>query len=178
MKYGCIELMKKPIVTLIMATTLDGKIAKDSEHFPDWTGKADMKYFVQRTKEIGVVIMGSKTFKTINKGLKDRLLIVMTRIPEKFEKIEGVQFTNNSPEEILERLAGKGVEEVALAGGRMINTLFVEKNLIDRAELTISPLIFGQGMGVFADGVEVKMELELAEKLSEEVVKVHYKIKK
>ena len=55
-------------VVLLMATTVDGIIAKDVDEFIDWTGKEDKKYFVKITKEAGVVIMGSTTYKTIGKG--------------------------------------------------------------------------------------------------------------
>jgi len=30
-------------VTLVMALTLDGKIGRSPDHFPDWTGKEDKK---------------------------------------------------------------------------------------------------------------------------------------
>ena len=52
-----------------MAITADGKIAKSSDHFPDWTSKEDKKMFVEVTKEHGVVIMGDKTFFTFPKPL-------------------------------------------------------------------------------------------------------------
>ena len=30
-------------VSLMVAITADGKIARDVDHYPDWTGKADKK---------------------------------------------------------------------------------------------------------------------------------------
>ena len=52
-------------VSLLMAQTLDGKIAKDANHFPDWTESADKKFFRARTKESGVMIFGRTTFETL-----------------------------------------------------------------------------------------------------------------
>ena len=46
-------------VILLMALTVDGKIAKDSNHFPDWTGKADKKLFVAVSKKIMEVLLGT-----------------------------------------------------------------------------------------------------------------------
>jgi dihydrofolate reductase len=57
-------------VTLIMAMTADGKIARHNRHFPNWTGRADKRMFKQLTTQAGVVIMGSGTFATIGKDRK------------------------------------------------------------------------------------------------------------
>jgi dihydrofolate reductase len=65
-------------VIMMMAMTLDGKIAKSSDHFPDWTSKEDKKLFAKTSKEAGVVIMGDKTFFTFPAPLKDRLNVVFT----------------------------------------------------------------------------------------------------
>ena len=62
-------------IILMMAMTADGKIAKNSDHFPDWTSKEDKKMFMRVTKEVGVVIMGDKTFFTFPKALPERLLV-------------------------------------------------------------------------------------------------------
>lgn len=62
-------------VTLLMAMTLDGKIGKSHDHFPDWTGKADKTLFVRLTKKAGVIIMGSKTFDTIGRPLPNRKIL-------------------------------------------------------------------------------------------------------
>ncbi len=48
-------------VILLMAMTLDGKIARTHSELVDWTGKKDKQYFVTVTRDAGVVIMGSKT---------------------------------------------------------------------------------------------------------------------
>ena len=63
-------------VTLLMALTLDGKIAKDPDHYPDWTGKEDKKLFAEISKKAGVVIMGSKTFDTFGKPLPNRKNVI------------------------------------------------------------------------------------------------------
>ena len=44
-------------VILLMAMTLDGKIAKNDHHFPDWTGSADKKLFVEITKKAGEIFL-------------------------------------------------------------------------------------------------------------------------
>lgn len=164
-------------VTLLMAMTLDGKIAKDSDHFPDWTGKADKKFFMERTKEAGCLIMGSKTFDTIGRPLPGRKNVIMTR-KERDSEWENLVFTADSPQEILANLKSEGYEEAILGGGAQINTLWAEGGLIDEVVLTISPLFFGQGMGLFSEEVELNLELVELTTLDDDLVCVHYKVLK
>lgn len=160
-----------------MAQTLDGKIAEDSDHFPDWTGQADKRFFMERTKQAGVMIMGHSTYKTIGRPLPGRKTVVMTRSPKESE-YENLEFTNASPKEILKNLSDEGFEEVILAGGTQINTLFAEAELIDELLITVSPLFFGSGLGVFADHIQMNFSLEIHRALDERVILLHLSVKK
>ncbi|NDE68363.1 dihydrofolate reductase, partial [bacterium] len=65
---------------IIAALTADGFIARDAGHSPfNWTSKEDKARFIHLTKEAGVVVLGSATFATFPKPLKDRRNIVYTR---------------------------------------------------------------------------------------------------
>jgi len=163
-------------VTLLMALTLDGRIGKDSDHFADWTEKADKKLFVELTKRAGCLIMGSKTYDTIGRPLPGRKNIVLTRSPEKRENIEDLVFTSDSPEKILEDLASQGFGEVILAGGTQVNTLFAKKNLIDEIIVTIAPIMFGQGLGLFTEDIEMNLELLETKPLGENSLYARYKV--
>jgi len=158
-----------------MAITLDGKIAKSSDHFPDWTGKADKKFFMERTKQAGCLVMGSKTYDTIGRPLPGRKNVIMTRSPRDSEH-ENLEFTSQSPAKILEGLKEENFKEVILAGGAQINTVWTQAGLIDEILLTISPLVFGQGMGLFNDEVDLNLELCELTKLDENLVCVRYKV--
>ena len=116
---------------LLMAQTLDGKIAKYADHFPDWTGKADKQLFVRETRQAGAIIMGSKTYDTIGKPLPGRRNIVMTRNAKRVSQWENLVYTSLAPRAILENLEKDGYQRVVLAGGARINTLFAEAGLID-----------------------------------------------
>jgi len=148
-------------LTMLMAMTLDGKIGKNPDHFPDWTGKADKKLFVELTRKAGVVIMGSKTFDTIGIPLPGRKNIILTRDKSRKSEWDNLLFTDASPKEIVANLEKEGFSEAILAGGARINSLFAEENLIDEIIVTISPKIFGTGMSLFSS--ELSLELELKE---------------
>ena len=146
-------------VILLMASTVDGKIARASSQFVDWTGKADKKYFVAQTKKAGVMIMGSKTYDTIGKPLPGRLNIVMTRDKSRQSDYDNLIFTDMSPVKILEDLALGGYTVAALVGGATVNALFARDNLITQLHLTIVPRLFGSGLSIFAPPLDLDIGL-------------------
>jgi len=145
-------------VILLMAMTLDGKIARDSTELVDWTGKADKQYFVQVTREAGVVIMGSRTFDTIGKPLPGRKNIVMTRNQDRKSRMENLVFTKRSAREIIRELNEEGIEKVILIGGATVNSLFARENLITQIHVTIVPALFGRGLSLFREPMDIKLE--------------------
>lgn len=166
-------------VILLMAITLDGKIAQSSDHFPDWTGKADKKYFMERTKQAGCLIMGRTTYDTIGRPLPGRKNVIMTRSPRGSAHDTSVlEFTSQPPAILLQQLEKEGFKEVILAGGAQINTLFAKAGLIDEIILTISPLVFGSGLSLFNEAVELSLELEELTTLDENLVLVRYQVAK
>lgn len=146
-------------VILLMALTLDGKIGKTPDHFPDWTGREDKRLFVELSRKAGAVIMGSRTFDTIGFPLPDRKNIIMTRDKSRISRWKNLVFTDASPVSIVEDLEKEGFSEVILAGGALVNSLFAEEGLIDEIIVTISPKIFGYGISLFTP--EISMELAL-----------------
>ncbi|WP_020586904.1 dihydrofolate reductase family protein [Desulfobacter curvatus] len=148
-------------VILLMASTVDGKTAKDSSQLVDWTGKADKKYFVEQTKKAGVMIMGSNSYDTLGSPLPGRLNIVMTRDKSRQSDHDNLIFTDLSPAEILEDLELKGYTSVALIGGATINTLFARDNLITQVHLTMVPRLFGSGLSLFAPPLDLDTDLTL-----------------
>jgi len=146
-------------VILLMASTVDGKIARDSSQFVNWTGKADKKYFVEQTKKAGVMIMGSKTYDTIGNPLPGRLNIVMTRDKSRQSDQDNLVFTDLPPALILEDLALRGYTSAALVGGATVNALFARDNLITQVHLTLVPRLFGSGLSIFAPPLDLDLNL-------------------
>jgi dihydrofolate reductase len=163
-------------VTLLMALTLDGKIAKDSNHYPDWTGKEDKKLFAGISKKAGVVIMGSKTFDTFGKPLPKRKNIVLTRNKNRKSEWENLVYTAKKPSEILKDLEAENNSNVILAGGATINSLFAREKLINKIIVTVSPKIFGYGISLFTEDISMDLELEAVERVSPNLVCLKYKV--
>ena len=163
---------------LLMAVTVDGMIARDDAHFPDWTGRADKRLFVQITKKAGVIIVGSKTFDTIGKPLPQRLMVVMTRNRARRSRWDNLEFTGLPPAELLADLERRGYREAVLAGGATINDLFAQQHLIDEIRITVSPLAFGRGITLFNSRLDLALHLRTVQELEGGLVHLVYDVRK
>jgi len=155
--------------------TLDGKIAKNSDHFPDWTSREDKKYFAKVSREAGVVIMGDKTFFTFPSPLRERLNVVFT-LDENPKEIENVKWVKGEPENVLKELEEMGYSLAILGGGSFINGMFLKHKLIDEIHITVEPKIFGDGLGLFKGDFDVNLRLIDCEKINEDSMVLKYKV--
>ncbi len=166
----------RSMIVMLMAATVDGKIARHSDHFPDWTGSPDKRMFKTLTMQAGVVIMGSRTFDNIGGPLPGRKHVVLTRHPEKRKPIAGVSFTADAPPQIAAGLYKQGYKQAVLAGGTMVNTLFARAGLIDEVIITIAPRLFGQGLSLFNAPVNMELALEDCHLIETNTVYLKYKV--
>jgi dihydrofolate reductase len=163
-------------VLLIAAITANGQIAQNvAQSSLDWTSKEDKKFFSEKTKEVGVVIMGRKTFETIGRPLKDRKLIVLTEKPG--EIMEGVEYVNKPVKELLDDLGVRGIARVVIGGGSNVYSTFLREGLVTDVYLTIESLLFGQGIPLASGFDRIDMSLAEVTRLGEGTVLLHYTIK-
>lgn len=163
-------------IILLMAMTADGLVARHSMQFVDWTGKEDKQYFVRITREAGAMIMGSKTFDTIGRPLPGRKNIVMTRDKTRQSHDPALIFTDAPPSRIIQDLAAQGHRSAALVGGPMINTLFIQERLVDEIHVTLVPRLFGQGMTMFSQPLDVQLEVMGIQTITPAHVLIQYKV--
>lgn len=158
-----------------MATTADGKIAKDKNQLADWTSKEDKRLFVETSKEFGIIMMGENTFRTFPKPLPGRLNVVFSR--NGGEDIEGLlRYVQGEPETVLADLEKLGYKKALLGGGAFLNSLFLKKKLISEIILTIEPKIFGTGISLFSEDLEADLVLLENRQLNENTVMLRYKL--
>lgn len=164
-------------VTLIAAISADGKIAERTDQSSmDWTSKEDKQFFVEKTKEAGTLVMGRKTFATINKGLKGRRIIVLTRDPSKELPIPGVEFTSEEPVALVRRLENEGVAELVLGGGASVYGQFLNAGLVTEVYLTVEPFLFGGGVPLAQGFDRVALKLESVQQLNSQTILLHYAV--
>jgi len=161
-------------VTLIMATTIDGKIAKNSNHFANWTSPEDKKSFVEISKEFGLIMMGNKTFDTFSSPLKNRLNVVFSE--KEGAPQDNVLWVKGEPGNVLKNLEKMGYKKALLGGGASLNTIFLKKKLINEIILTIEPKIFGSGISLFNEDFDIDLELLEIKKINKNSYQVRYKV--
>ena len=149
---------------LVVASSLDGYIAQNSEQVSTaWTSEADKKWFGQISRQIGWLIMGERTYRTIGRPLPGRGIIVLTERTD-FEAAEfgtldpqkpaGVyKAVNLAPAEIIAELAAKGVSQVAIAGGAFVYKSFLEADLVDEMYVTVESVLLGGGVKLGSEGL-------------------------
>ena len=163
-------------VTLLMALTADGMIGKDDAHLTDWTAAEDKKLFKSFTQKAGVVIMGSKTFDTLDRPLPGRKVIILTRKKGRVTPWDNVVFTDLPPDSLLKSLEQDGYEHVVVSGGATINALFAKNGLIDEVILTYSPTLFGSGVPLFAEDVSMDLTLIKVSRMGANMIYAHYSV--
>jgi dihydrofolate reductase len=148
---------------LVFVSTLDGKITKwGNPSVKIWSSKSDQDYFKRLWNETSLIIMGSNTYKADPvKPSSKHHFIVMTRFPSEYksQEIPGqLEFTNESPSQLVTRFETEGEKQLLIVGGANIATSFLKEQLIDEIWLTIEPKIFGLG-GNFV--IEEKLDIDL-----------------
>lgn len=162
-------------VFLIAAISVDGYIAPaDKASLPStsWTSNEDKKFFIQRTKEAGVIIMGSRTYETIGRPLPGRHTVVYSDSTS----YEGVETTAQDPRALLADLEKRGYKEVAICGGAAIYTMFIKAGLIDTLYLTVEPVVFGSGIRLFSEEVRANLILEELQKVGSNAIRLTYRV--
>jgi len=115
-------------VILIAAVTQDGFIARHAHEIVNWS--KDLYLFKEQTMGWPLIV-GSNTFKCLQKELKGRDIIVVHR--------------EDNPQKIIENLK---TEKCFIAGGGKTNTLFAPH--LTHLYLTPHPNIFGSGVRLFS----------------------------
>lgn len=136
-------------VVWAFVTSLDGKLTRWGEpQIERWTSKEDQRFFAKLRSQQEIVIMGRNTFVAVKPKLSPKILrVVLTRSPARYRKraVPGqLEFTNENPLRLIQRLKKSGYRRILLAGGS-ISLSFLKHKLVDEVWVTVEPRMFGQG---------------------------------
>ena len=135
---------------MVAATTLDGKIARNSNHPSDWTSPEDKDFMHAELDKCDVIIVGNKTYELVKKPLSKRNCIVFTRsIDRTKQQDDKLIYINPKSKSIQKFIEEKGYKRVCILGDAQVYGYFLEHSLIDEIWLTIEPIIFGSGISLF-----------------------------
>jgi dihydrofolate reductase len=165
---------------IIAAVSADGFIACHDSHLStNWTSKEDLQFFSQRTKEAKACVMGYSTFATIGRPLPGRVIYVLTRDASKLAEFDPnlIRPTQLSPGELIQHAEQDGFTELAVCGGASVYTQFMQAGVVNTLYLTYEPILFGQGITLFAEGVEQELELQEYHALNKHTILHTYLVK-
>lgn len=161
-------------VILVVVTSLDGKTTKwNLPGVHGLSSKEDQEYFYETLNKNKLIIMGRKTFELAKPDIyKDpkKLRVVITKNPKKYKNLEvkdRLEFTDDSPKEIIANLRNREHKQAMLVGGAEINALFFRNKLVHEIWATIEPKIFGMGNGLTTNQkFDVELKLKNSKKLN------------
>lgn len=172
-------------VILYIASSLDSYIAKpnDDLSFLSIVEKEGEDYgYDQFIQSVDTVIIGRKTYDWVMKYVpefvhKDKDSFVITRTTKPSEG--KIQFYTGDLKELVIRLKQKEGKNIFVDGGAEIVNELMKHHLIDEIILSIIPVILGEGIKLFKDGIpEEKLILESSKSFDTGLVQLHYRIKK
>lgn len=154
-------------VILAAVCSFDGKITKWQGNLAsDFASTEDQELFSQIKLQNNLLIMGSNTYDAVfPKPEKERLRIVLTSNPKKYQKFEipgQLEFIKLPLNDAISSLEKRGYKQALLVGGGKLTTSFLRENLVSEIWLTLEPVIFGLGK-VLIDLEKLDIKLQLLE---------------
>lgn len=159
-------------VILAIVTSLDGKSTKDTAPPFMWASKEDQDFFKGLFKTYKLFVLGRKTYLSPTPSVRpssQNLKIVLTKNPKRYKKYEvlgQLEFSSDTPLNLVKKLEKRRFKEMLLIGGETITTEFFRAKLINEIWLTLEPKIFGQGKGILKEDLDVKLKLKEINKLN------------
>ncbi len=170
----------KPKYIALAAITLDGKIARNSRGGSDWTSPEDKVFMRHMLDHSDAIIVGHTTYKIAAKPLAKRNCIVLTRHVVGFEqKSPRLAFCNPAKTNLKKIIAEQGYRRIAVLGGSQIYSYCLDSGMLDELFLTVEPVAFGKGIGLFSE-LKIKktprFKLVSSKKLNQGAILLHYKV--
>ncbi|WP_462419097.1 bifunctional diaminohydroxyphosphoribosylaminopyrimidine deaminase/5-amino-6-(5-phosphoribosylamino)uracil reductase RibD [Kytococcus sp. Marseille-QA3725] len=157
----------RPVVTLKLAATLDGRVAA-ADGTSQWITGSEARLDVHRQRaQAGAVVVGTGTALADDPQLTVRLpegdalrqplrVVVGTReLPPTARVLDDAAETlvlaTHDPAEVLAALADRGVHHVWLEGGPTLAAVFLRAGLVDLLVTYLAPALLGAGPSLVGD---------------------------
>ena len=154
--------MKRPIFIAIAAVTIDGKIARHKHHFSGWTSREDKNFLHKMLDSCDCVIVGNNTYKAAKKPLSRRNCIVLTSKVKSFSRIsKKLLYCNPTKTDMRMLIIKNDYRRIAILGGAQTYYYCLKHNMLDELYLTIEPIVFGKGIGLFLESSSLGTKFKL-----------------
>lgn len=136
--------MTKTQYIAYVVISLDGVIASDKKHMPDWTSKEDWQFLQKSLKAHDAFVMGRNTFEATAELKRRPNTFVLTSGRSIDKPSKNIKFINPS-ETNLKQVLG-GFRKVAILGGAKTYRYMLDEGMIDEIYVTVEPVILGKGI--------------------------------
>ena len=169
-------------ISVYIAISANGMIS-NSRNVPDWLSPEYGQGLISVCREKKAVIMGKTTYNILAPDYlplqKEGSTVVLTTDKQAKSDNPTVVFTRSQVTEITQMLSEKGHTDAVIIGGATIISEFINAGLVDDIYFVMEPVLFGIGLQLFKSSeLELKLNLVDVEKLNDNTIKIHYKIKK
>ena len=163
-------------IILYVATSLDGFIARKNgsvEWLTKFSNTEEDYGYKEFLDSVGTVILGNTTYKEFGAPYKNKECFVFSRKNSGKEK--NITYVNDNAKNFIENLPDDE-RKIWLVGGANIAKEFLKNNLIDEFIITIIPIVLGEGIPLFAKGIEEhNLEFLNSQSYDSGVVQLHYR---
>ncbi len=143
---------------LYVAISLDGYIARSDGSIdwlnPDYDDIGEDKSYRALYERIDTLIMGRKTYDQVVNDLAvdsypyaDRMSYIITSRPE--INRDNIIFTDEPVCDLVKALQNEEGKDIWIVGGSQTIAPLMEENLIDEYQITILPILLGEGIPLF-----------------------------
>lgn len=171
----------RPRCAVFIATSLDGFIARRDGGL-DWLSAVERPGedygIAEFYASVDAIVMGRKTWETAI-GFPEwpyarMRVVVMSRSAH--EPRHGETFHAGPPAALLTALAADGVRRVYVDGGVTVRA-FLAAGLVDELTVSILPVLLGEGIPLFGDGVpETRLALRSSRGFDSGLVQLRYEL--
>lgn len=178
----------KPTVSVYIATSLDGFIARENDDL-DWLDTASQTVpegedfgYAAFMSSVDLLVMGRYTYeKVLTFGewpYQDKRVIVLSgrplEIPPALSHL--VTHSSESPQQLCQRLGQEGVGRIYLDGGVTIQR-FLAAGLVDDMIITLIPILLGSGKPLFGPlAADISLKLVAAKPFDCGFVQIAYAV--
>lgn len=145
-------------IILYIAVSLDGYIANPDGGIdwlnPDYDEISEDKSYQELYERIDTLIMGRKTYDQIVNELaidqypyEDLMSYIITSRPEINQ--EKIIYTDEPVCDLVRELLNENGKDIWIVGGSQTIAPLIEENLIDEYQITILPILLGEGIPLF-----------------------------
>ena len=173
-------------ISLIAVASVNALITRNEEPGTGFASQADFDWFRQQLADSDLVLLGGATYRAARESIRENARkgpprwVFSTQIEQyEGETIPGaIEFRTLDRERFLADTAARGFTNIALVGGPALSTWFLDQGLVDELYLTVEPVIFSSGTPLVTPARNIDLALESAERLSDQTLLLHYRLKR